>query len=152
MNVKKLFGMLIALGAVLCITLALPVNALAGEVNVIPLDGASGYKIATGSTSSCDTDWNEYEDYGNGYGIFVNIDTSAAGFTETPLYFTSLSGEAFHWTTTGATSIYNADPTGFRVYVFQTMDNSHIPGGDVLVTPEFAKSYKWHINWMAIGK
>jgi len=137
-NVKKIFGMLIALGAVLCITLALPVNAVAGELESIPLLVASEYKIASGSTTTGATDWKEY----GKNGIYVDIDTSAAGFTETPLYFTSIGGNGNHWTTMGATSIYKASPMGFRVYIYK----------DINLTPAYANEKQWHINWMAIGK
>ncbi|MBO1350947.1 MAG: hypothetical protein EBE86_027890 [Hormoscilla sp. GUM202] len=138
MNVKKIFGMLIALGAVLCITLALPVNAVAGELESIPLLAATEYKIASGSTTPCKTEWVDY----NQKGIYVDVDTSAAGFTETPLYFTSIGGKGNHWTTSGATSIYSASPTGFRIYIYK----------DVSLTPEYANDRCWHMNWMAIGE
>ena len=140
MNVKKIFGMLIALGAVLCITLALPVNAVAATAS-IPLAG-SGFTIASGSTTPCNTPWVSYSSSG---GIYVNIDTSAAGFTQTPLYFTSLGGGSSHWRTEGATSIYFASPTGFRVYVYYSPDPT-------AGTPTFANNNCWHINWMAIGQ
>ena len=48
---------------------------------------------------------------------YLDVDTSAGKFTSTPRYFTTLGGNSSHWATTGATSIYNATPTGFRVYV-----------------------------------
>ncbi|NET42125.1 hypothetical protein [Okeania sp. SIO2B3] len=138
MNIKKIFGTLIALCAVLCITLAWPVNAVAGELESIPLVAPTEYKIASGSTTPCETPWENY----NQNGIYLDIDTSGAGFTETPLYFTSLGGNGNHWTTMGATSIYKPSPKGFRVYIYKNGD----------LTPDYANDRCWYINWMAIGK
>ncbi len=86
-------------------------------------------KIATGSTPAGDTDWIQYPPHG----IYVDIDTSAAGFTRTPVYITSIDGEGFHWTTKGASSIYKASSTGFRIYIWKdTLED----GADL--TPEYA--------------
>lgn len=73
----------------------------------------------------------------NGY-IMTDIDTSSCGFTTTPKYFTSISGNSNHWSTTGATSIYSATPTGFRVYIWMS-------GG---VSTTYAKDRAWRINWI----
>ena len=59
-----------------------------------------------------------------------------------PRYFTTLGGNSSHWATTGATSIYNATPTGFRVYV-RWSDGSAL-------TPAQANSFQWHVNWLAL--
>jgi hypothetical protein len=61
--------------------------------------------------------------------------TPAAGFGSTPMSFTSLGGNTSHWRTTGATSIYNATPTGFRVHV-RWADGSTL-------TPANANSLQW---------
>ncbi|HOO54550.1 MAG TPA: hypothetical protein PLM24_00200 [Methanothrix sp.] len=76
--------------------------------------GVSGQKAAAGSTRPGATEW---EQYGK-TGLYVDVDTSSAGFTETPIYITSLGGNVNIWRTTGATSVYCATPTGFRIYVF----------------------------------
>lgn len=86
------------------------------------------------------TGWQPYQ--GGTTGIFVDINTTSAGFTSTPVYLTSISGTSSHWATTGATSIYMASPTGFRVYV--RFDNS------TAITPALAASYQWTINWVGI--
>jgi len=95
--------------------------------------------IAKGSTPIGNTAWQQYAD---GESIFVDVDTSSAGFTTTPIYITSLGGTSGHWGTTGATSIYYPTPTGFRVYVrFSTGDQ---------LTPAGANGIGWHINWIAV--
>lgn len=96
--------------------------------------------IASGKTPQGSTAWQQYP---GGKGVFVDINTSSAGFTATPQYYTSIGGATSHWATTGATSIYNPTPTGFRVYV-RWADASAL-------TPAQANSYGWHINWLAVG-
>jgi hypothetical protein len=93
--------------------------------------------IARGLTPVGNTAWQQYEVDS----VFVDVDTSSAGFTTTPMYLTSLGGNAYHWMTTGATSIYHSTPTGFRIYVRFT-------GGSI--TPALANQYEWHINWIAV--
>jgi hypothetical protein len=96
-------------------------------------------KIATGRTEPDATNWVQYQDTG----IYVDVDTSAAGFTKTPVYITSLGGDNNHWGVTGASSVYNVNSTGFRVYI--RWDKSY---RNELLKPEFAKAAKWHINWI----
>lgn len=96
-------------------------------------------RIGSGSTPAGNTAWQQYQ---GGRGVFVNVNTSAAGFKATPAYFTSIGGDSSHWATTGATSIYVPTPTGFQVYV-RWSDNAPL-------TPATANSNKWHINWMGI--
>ena len=74
--------------------------------------------------------------------VLVNVETSDAHFAQTPLYFTSIAGISHHWATAGATSIYDATPTGFRIYV-------RWAEGDPL-TVDDAVAHGWYINWMAI--
>jgi hypothetical protein len=69
--------------------------------------------------------------------IRVNIDTSACGFTSTPLYFTSLTGYTSE-EATGATAIYDRTNTGFRV-------NAQKAG----ITPLIANQFGFSISWTA---
>ena len=96
--------------------------------------------LASGSTTPGETDWTPY----GATGIYVDIDASAGRFTTTPVYITSIGGtpNGKHWRTTGATSIYNASSTKFRVYV-RWADGTGL-------TPEQANSYEWHINWIGM--
>lgn len=77
--------------------------------------------------------WKTYFGY-----IYTDVDTSACGFATTPKYFTTISGDSNHWTTVGATSIYSASPTGFRIYIWKS-------GG---VSTSYATSKNWRINWI----
>jgi hypothetical protein len=95
--------------------------------------------VASGRTEPYNTDWQPHQ---GTTGIYVDIDTSWAGFTD-PVYVTSLGGETQHWKTTGASSIYNATPEGFRVYV-RWADGKPL-------RPDDANDKGWHINWVATG-
>lgn len=95
-------------------------------------------KIASGKTTPGSTAWTVYSPSG----ITLKVDTSAAKFSTTPVYVTSIGGNSSHWATTGATSIYEASPTGFRVYVKWSDSNP--------LTPVQANGWKWHINWIGI--
>ena len=96
-------------------------------------------KIASGATTPGSTSWQAYS--GN-TGVYLDVDTSAGKFNATPKYTTSLGGNSSHWATTGVTSIYNATPTGFRVYV-RWSDGSSL-------TPAQANAFQWHVNWLGV--
>src|ERR1700726_1890841 len=98
--------------------------------------------LASGSTPSGATNWQQYEPPPPYNGIFVDVDTSAAGFDTPPVYITSLGGNGSHWATTGATYISFATATGFRVYV-RWYDGSPL-------TPAEANSDGWCINWIGM--
>jgi hypothetical protein len=100
-------------------------------------------KFASGRTQPGATDWKKDGEES----ISIYIDTSAAGFTKTPIYVTSLGGfhGGKHAGTTGSTSVYNATEKGFTVYVRFDKDYSTTP-----ITPEDANQRKWHINWFGI--
>jgi hypothetical protein len=97
-------------------------------------------RIGSGRTNPGSTAWQPYN--AGTTGIFVDVNTSAAGFTGAPLYFTSIGGNSSHWATTGATSVYLPTATGFRIYV--RWDD----GGPI--TPAQANGFQWHINWFGI--
>ena len=96
----------------------------------------------SGSTPEDGTDWKYYPDATNPTGLYVDVDTSAAGFASTPMYFTSLAGDYWHWEVTGVTAIYNADENGFRIYLRSTAGNT--------LTPDNAKARHWRIQWLGI--
>lgn len=98
-------------------------------------------RIGSGSTPAGSTNWQQYP---SGRGVFVDIDTSAAGFTGTPAYFSSLAGNQINgqWKTTGASSIYLPTATKFRIYIRMADDS--------LFTPAEANARGWFINWMGI--
>jgi hypothetical protein len=131
---KKIMGT----GAVVTVLLAAPITVINQPTPALSQTVQSGL-IARGSTPVGNTAWQQYP---GGEGVFLDVDTSSAGFTTTPIYITSIGGTTHHWATTGATSIYTPTPTGFRVYV------RYSTGGPL--TPAIANQYGWHINWIAV--
>ena len=93
-------------------------------------------RLVVGKTDPRKTPWVQY----NRGGIYVDIDTSRAGFASTPYYFTSLSGHTNNWLAQGVTSIYLPTATGFRVHV-----------GSRELTAAQANSWGWSISWVAIS-
>ena len=93
-------------------------------------------RLVVGRTDPHTTPWVQY----NHGGIYVDIDTSSAGFATTPYYFTSLSGHTNNWMAQGVTSIYLPTATGFRVHV-----------GYRELTAAQANSWGWSLSWIAIG-
>jgi hypothetical protein len=128
-ELKKIMG----IGAVITVLFAAPITVINQPM---PALSQQTLKVVGGRTPVGNTAWQPYAT-----GIFVDVDTSFAGFTQTPLYITSLGGNGAQWETTGATSIYQPTPTGFRVYVRLSSGAS--------LTPAFANQYGWHINWIA---
>ncbi|WP_445636539.1 hypothetical protein NSTC745_01460 [Nostoc sp. DSM 114161] len=99
-------------------------------------------KFASGKTQPGATNWQQL---GSGTdSLYVTVDTSAAGFTSTPIYVTSIGGDGKHFGTTGASAIYKPTPTSFQIEVRWDKDYTT----DAL-TPEVANANKWHINWIA---
>ncbi|HEY0405287.1 MAG TPA: hypothetical protein VGC89_06150 [Pyrinomonadaceae bacterium] len=95
-------------------------------------------RIASGRTTPGSTAWVVY----GPSGIYVDVNTSSAHLNGVPVYVTSIGGTSNQWSTTGATSIYSATATGFRVYV------RYADGGPL--TPAVANGFQWHINWIAM--
>jgi len=98
------------------------------------------HRIASGQTKPGSTAWQVYSPAG----IMVDVNTSAGKFSTVPVYVTSIGGKSGHWATTGATSVYLATATGFRIYV-------RLSNGAAL-TPAIANDNgnQWHINWIGM--
>jgi hypothetical protein len=94
-------------------------------------------RIVVGQLDPKTTRWRQYTEGG----ISVDIDTSSAGFTSTPLYFTSLGGHTNNWLAQGVTSIYQPTAQGFRV---------HISYPELTVAK--AREWGWYVSWIAVGK
>jgi len=108
------------------------VNWIGSRLTQKSSDGA-----CSGHTASKNTNWVQY----SSNGIYLDVDTSACGFSATPSYTTSLGGTSSHWTTTGSTEIYSATPTGFRVYIYSSG-----------LSTSFANQYGWQMNWLGQEK
>jgi hypothetical protein len=129
-KLKKIMGT----GTVITVLFAAPITVINQSTPAL----SQTVQVVAGATQVGNTAWQQYPD---GEGVFVDVDTSHGGFTTTPIYITSLGGTSAHWHTTGATSIYLPTPRGFRVYV------RWANGGPL--TPAVANQNGWHINWIA---
>jgi hypothetical protein len=134
LKLKNIMG----IGAVIIVIFAALITVINQPTPALSLAIQSSL-IARGSTPVGNTAWQQYP---TGEGVFVDVDTSSAGFKTTPIYITSIGGTSSHWATTGATSIYAPTPTGFRVYVRWSSGGA--------LTPAIANQYEWHINWIAV--
>jgi hypothetical protein len=99
--------------------------------------GRQTLRIVVGRTDPKKTRWVQYSEGG----VAVEVDTSSAGFSAPPYYFTSLGGHTNNWMAQGVTSIYEPTAKGFRAHV-----------GYRGLTAAQAKDWGWHINWIAIGE
>jgi hypothetical protein len=103
------------------------------------IKGAAGsigmFRIASGRTNP--DDWKA-----NGEGITVLVDTSSGGFSEMPIYLVTLVGGGENaWAVTGATSIYGATPSRFKIFI-------RLPFGHL--SPDEAKKQRWSIQWVGL--
>jgi len=108
------------------------------EVKVINGEEKDGYgkcaRVCAGTTGRSTTNWINYSSDGLRY----DVDIKHCGFTKTPTITTSLEGTSNHWTASGTSSIYNASPSGFTMYLRHTARSG-------------AKSRKWNVEWIAVG-
>ena len=112
--------------------------AVEGNLGASNICSGGAFRIGAGRTPAGSTAWQVY----NPNGIMVDVDTRAAGFTQTPVYVVSLGGNSQHWSTTGGTSVYNASNAGFRIYVRWWNDTPLVPAT--------ANANQWHIEWIGI--
>jgi hypothetical protein len=87
--------------------------------------------------------WKQYEG-ANGPGLYTDVQTH--GHTTVPIYMAALTGNSYHWLTTGSNCIYLPTPTGFRVYIrwsSRELDTPNLNAG-------FADAFDWRINWIAV--
>ncbi|MCR9166576.1 MAG: hypothetical protein NXI35_38280 [bacterium] len=77
--------------------------------------------------------------------LYVDIDASAQGFVETPIFFSSLTCVGNGLYANGPGVIYNPQTTGFRSY-------AQIPGQSVSVADVESAEWNWEVHWYAIGR
>jgi hypothetical protein len=111
--------------------------AVPPAAGIVKGPGNETLRIVVGRTDPQKTRWVQYSDGG----VAVEVDTSHAGFSAPPYYFTSLGGHTNNWMAQGATSIYEPTAKGFRVHV-----------GHRALTVAQAKEWGWYVNWIAIGE
>ncbi|MER7500733.1 hypothetical protein AB0L05_02910 [Nonomuraea pusilla] len=95
--------------------------------------------IASGQTEA-GVGWQYYDNPTPG--LYLDVDTSDAGFKTTPTYTASVGGRQFMFQLTGTSAIYMPTSTGFRVYV-RWADNAPIEVAD-------AVKYGWYVSWIGV--
>jgi len=133
-NVKREIQNLKSLGA----EIKGKVDNMGKEVAVISSEQSGGNqqcaKVCAGTTGRTTSKWINY----SGSGIYMDVDISRCGFARVPTITSSIEGSSSHWMATGTASIYHASPTKFRIYL-----SSNVRGR--------AKTYKWNVEWIAVG-
>ncbi|WP_435240662.1 hypothetical protein [Streptomyces cucumeris] len=83
-------------------------------------------------------------------GVFLDVDTSAARFAGTPVYTASLNSTGGNqlWAV-GASSVYSATATGFRVYL-RWVDDARRGGRQL--TPETAEQFGFYLTWIGVDE
>ena len=93
-------------------------------------------------------------------GVFIEVNTTSAGFTSIPTYVVSLGAElgggdgTRHWKATGVSSIYppkglgNDLKRGFRVYIRSAEGGNKIDGK--VLDKAFPTDHRWYINWIGV--
>ena len=114
-----------------------PVKIHGNLIGAVRGPGGEPLRVVLGKTNPQQTNWVSYTPGG----VYTDVDTSTAGFTTAPQYFTSLSGAMRHNLARGATSIYQPTAQGFRVYI-------SLNG----LTPEKAQEWGWTLSWIAVGE
>eukprot|EP00565_Helicotheca_tamesis_P006194 CAMPEP_0185724440 /NCGR_PEP_ID=MMETSP1171-20130828/921_1 /TAXON_ID=374046 /ORGANISM="Helicotheca tamensis, Strain CCMP826" /LENGTH=787 /DNA_ID=CAMNT_0028392291 /DNA_START=15 /DNA_END=2378 /DNA_ORIENTATION=+ len=92
------------------------------------------------SGKSSEYQWKHYSEGS----LYVDVDTSGCGYSETPNYITSLSGTSTHFVLTGTTAVYHPTKSGFRMYIRGSTD-----GARKKLTTDFARDKKYQVNWIA---
>ena len=75
--------------------------------------------------------------------LTIRVDTSSCKFPRTPKYFTSVTGTLYHYIVTGHSSIYDAQPGRFDLYV----RGGGASASDML---SWSKQYRWTIQWIGV--
>jgi hypothetical protein len=90
----------------------------------------------TGDYSGCSpAEWK----YFSPSGIYRDVSTTSAGYISTPRYVTSVHGDTHHWTARGTHMVYNPTKSGFRTYLYTSVNSGS------------AASYGWSVCWMGIS-
>ncbi|MFG1961541.1 hypothetical protein [Nonomuraea sp. NPDC049028] len=105
------------------------------------LSGSTTQRIASGSTAP-GMGWQLY--INNSPGLYIDVDTTSAGFRGTPVYTVSVGGTDHQFELTGTSTVYRPTATGFRVYI--RWSERDIPP----LTVADAETYGWYVNWIGV--
>ena len=117
------------------------VKSLDSKVAMQPSVNCESARIFSGSQPQGSLNWQQYDD--NPAAAYSKIDTSEAEFSNTPIYFVSISGSG-SWSAQGTSAIYDASSSGFSTYIQWSNPAST---SDMV---SYASKY-WTIHWIAMG-
>lgn len=87
-------------------------------------------------------------------GIYMDVNTSACGFTATPHYIATLEGDGAHFHANGINAVYNPTPNGFRVYLRWTDSESDslVTSGNlpIILDNTVSTQFNWRVRWTGI--
>jgi len=113
------------------------------EVVVVSGEASNGHakcvKVCAGTTGRDTTNWLDHSSY---RGVYSDVDMTSCGFVKVPTVTTSIEGTSNHWVVTGTSSVYNVQPSKFRIFLYDTHSD---PRRGV------ARSRKWNVEWIAVG-
>jgi len=95
-------------------------------------------KVCAGTTGRYTTNWLNY----GSAGVYLDVDITGCGFIKVPTVTTSIEGSSSHWVATGTSSIYNVEPSKFRIFLNNNVANPQ--NGS-------ARQMKWNVEWIAVG-
>ena len=115
-------------------------DAQEAQIGILMKGSVQSRSICLGQVSA-----SEFYPKNDSAGILTQVNTAHCNFRNMPIYLTSLGGMNSIWYVAGATSIYNATRTGFRVYLGTRSNN---PTSEELL--DTAKQLGWTLNWAGL--
>jgi len=103
-----------------------------------------GGELAFGTSLSTDATWQQLDTFT----AYMDVDTTSAVFTETPIYLATLGGgDDSLQDLIGINAIYSPSNRGFRVYVRVQTDSG---GNDTNLLASQMNNLSVHVNWIGV--
>ena len=89
--------------------------------------------------------------YGEPGRVYTTVDISKCNFVDVPIMTTSLDGERFTDLVIGMTSPTHLDKSDFSITILGRVKTAWRENSSWLPSPSDAESWKWSVNWIAVG-
>lgn len=76
--------------------------------------------------------------------MYITISTSSCNFTQTPLYYASISSTSSHWCLASYNAVYSPSTTSFIVYA------TSLVGWSATSMLSYANTYGWYVTWFGM--
>lgn len=123
-----------------CDKLAQQLTSLQAEVDTLSQRPSPSHSTCVGHVSP-----NEFQPY-LPWGIVVHVTTNRCQFQTTPVYLTSLRGTGHHWQAIGVSSVYDATPSNFKIYLSYL--DPEVRNTTQLI--DLAIQYQWTVEWVGM--